>query len=160
MPFNRLLLCRPLFLLLSIFPSIRVFSNESVLCIRWPKFYYYYYPTSSTFTKFFYYYFTIVWPLLELRCQHQSFPWIFRVGFFQDWLVWSPCCPRDSQESSPAPQFQSVNSSALSFLYSPNPASVHDYWENGSPNIRADNLNCSFEKSHQAIQARVLNLPQ
>ena len=38
MPFNRLILCRPLLLLPSIFPSIRVFSNESVLCIRWPKY--------------------------------------------------------------------------------------------------------------------------
>ena len=38
MPSNHLILCRPLFLLPSIFPSIRVFSNESVLCIRWPKY--------------------------------------------------------------------------------------------------------------------------
>ena len=37
MPSNHLILCRPLLLLPSIFPSIRVFSNESVLCIRWPK---------------------------------------------------------------------------------------------------------------------------
>ena len=39
--------------------------------------------------------------LLEL--QHQSFQWIFRVDFLYDWLVWSPCCPRNSQESSPEP---------------------------------------------------------
>ena len=38
MPSNHLILCRPLFLLPSIFPSIRVFSNESALCIRWPKY--------------------------------------------------------------------------------------------------------------------------
>ena len=38
MPFNRLILCYPLLLLLSIFPSIRVFSNESVLHIKWPKY--------------------------------------------------------------------------------------------------------------------------
>ena len=44
--------------------------------------------------------------LLGLQLQHQSFQWIFRVDFFYDWLVWSPCCPRDSQESSPAPQFE------------------------------------------------------
>ena len=37
----------------------------------------------------------------------------------QDWLAWSPCCPRDSQESSPTPQFKSINSLVLSFLYSP-----------------------------------------
>ena len=40
--------------------------------------------------------------VLELQLQHQSFQWIFRVDFFYDWLVWSPCCPRDSQQSSPA----------------------------------------------------------
>ena len=50
--------------------------------------------------------------VLELQLQHQSFQWIFRVDFLQDWLVWSPCCPRDSQESSPAPQFESINSSS------------------------------------------------
>ena len=38
MPSNHLILCRPLLLLPSIFPSIRVFSSESVLCIRWPKY--------------------------------------------------------------------------------------------------------------------------
>ena len=42
--------------------------------------------------------------VLELQLQHQSCQWMFRVDFFQDWLVWSPCCPRGSQESSPAPQ--------------------------------------------------------
>ena len=46
--------------------------------------------------------------VLELQLQHQSFQWIFRVDFLQDWLVWSPCCPRDSQQfkmclSDPAP---------------------------------------------------------
>ena len=54
------------FLLPSVFPSIRVFSIESVLPIRWPK-------------------------VLEL--QHQYFPWIFRDNFLWDLLVWSPCCP-------------------------------------------------------------------
>ena len=45
---------------------------------------------------------------------------------------WSPCSPRDSQESSPTPQFKSINSSALSFLYSPTLTSTHDYWKNHS----------------------------
>ena len=56
MPSNHLILCCSLLLPPSIFPSIRVFSNESVLCIRWPK-------------------------LLELQLQDQSFQWIFRVDF-------------------------------------------------------------------------------
>ena len=46
--------------------------------------------------------------LLELQLQHQSFQWIFRVNFFLDWLIWSPCSPRDSQDSSPVPQFKSI----------------------------------------------------
>ena len=55
-PSNHLILCRPLLLLLSIFPRNRVFSNESVLCIRWPKYW-------------------------EFQLQHQSFQWIFRTDF-------------------------------------------------------------------------------
>ena len=47
-------------------------------------------------------------------------------------LNWSPCCPRDSQESSPAPQFKSIYSSVLSLLYSPTPTSLHDYWKDHS----------------------------
>ena len=52
----------------------------------------------------------------------------------QDWspLEWNPCSPRDSQESSPTPQFKSINSSVLSFLHSPTVISIHDHWENHS----------------------------
>ena len=46
--------------------------------------------------------------ILGLQLQHQSFQWIFKVDFLYDWLVWSPCSPRDSQESSPTPQFEST----------------------------------------------------
>ena len=67
--------------------------------------------------------------VLEFQLQHQSFQWIFRTDFLYDGLVWSPCCPRDSQESSPTPQFKSISSSALSFLYSPTLTSIHDYWK-------------------------------
>ena len=81
MPSSHLILCHPLLLLPSIFSSIRVFSNESVLSIRWPK----------------------CW---SFSYQHQSFQWIFRTDFPQDGLVGSPCSPRDSQESSPTPQFK------------------------------------------------------
>ena len=52
----------------------------------------------------------------------------------QDWLVGSPWSSRDSQESSPTPQFKSINSSALGFLYSPILTSIHDYWKNHSLN--------------------------
>ena len=57
--------------------------------------------------------------VLELQIQHQSFQWIFRTDFLQDGLVGSPHSPRDSQESSPAPQFKSISSSAFSLLYGP-----------------------------------------
>ena len=54
--------------------------------------------------------------VLELQLQHQSFQWIFRTDFLEDWRVLSPCNARDSQESSPTPQFKSFSSSVLSFL--------------------------------------------
>ena len=68
--------------------------------------------------------------VLEFKLQHQSFQWIFRTDFLYSWLVWSPHSPRDSQESSPTPQFKSINSSPFSFLYSPTLPSIHDYWTN------------------------------
>ena len=52
----------------------------------------------------------------------------------QDWfpfrLTWSPCSPRDSQGSSPTPQFKSINSLALTFLYGPTLTSIYNYWKN------------------------------
>ena len=59
-------------------------------------------------------------------------PIIFRTDFLYDGLVGSPCSPRDSQESSPTPQFKSINSWALSFLYCSTLTSIHDYWKNHS----------------------------
>ena len=114
MPSSHLILCHSLLYLPSIFPSIRVFPNESVLLrIRWAKYW------SFSFS-------------ISL-----SEPWmnperIFRVDFLKDKLVWSPCCPRDSQESSPTPQFESISSLVLSFLYGPTLTSIHDYWKNHS----------------------------
>ena len=70
--------------------------------------------------------------VLEFQPQHQSFQGILRTDFLKDRLVGSPCSPRDSQESSPTPQFKSINSSALSFLHSPTLTSIHDYWKNQS----------------------------
>ena len=54
-----------------------------------------------------------------LEFQLQSFQWIFRTEFLLNWPVWSLCSPRDSEESSPTPQWKSINSLVLSFLYSP-----------------------------------------
>ena len=102
-PSHHLVLCHPLLLLSSIFPSIRVFFSESALCQ--------------------------VAKVLELQVQHQSFHWIFRVDFLWDWPTWSPCSRRDSQESLSAPQFKSINSLVLSLLCDPTLTSVHDYWK-------------------------------
>ena len=68
--------------------------------------------------------------VLELPLQ--SFQWIFRVDFLYYWLVGSPCSPRDSQESSPTPQFESISYLVLSLLYGPTLTSVHDCWKNHS----------------------------
>ena len=105
MPFNHFIFCRPL-LLSSIFPSIRVFSNESTLCMRWPK------DWSFSFN---------ISPCNE----HPGL-----ISSRMDWL--DLLSPRDSQESSPTPQFKSVNSWVLSFLYSPILTSIHDYCKNHS----------------------------
>ena len=101
MPSNHLILSRSL-LPPSILPSIRVFSNESVLCIRWPKY----------------------WRFSISPSDEYSGLISFRMG-----LVGSPCCPRDPQESSPTPQFKSISSSELSFLYGSTLTFVHGYWE-------------------------------
>ena len=67
--------------------------------------------------------------VLEFQLQHQSFQWTRKTDLLQNGLIGSPCSPRDSQESSPTPQFKSINSSGLSFLYSLNLTSIHDYWK-------------------------------
>ena len=95
----------PFSLCLQSFPASGSFPmSESGLCIRWPKY----------------------WRF----SQHQSFQWIFRTDLLYNWLLWFPCSPRDSQEPSPTPHLKSINSSALSFLYSPTLISTHDYWKN------------------------------
>ena len=59
-----------------------------------------------------------------------NFQWILKTDFLQDWLVWSPWCPRDSRESSPTPQFKSINFLVLSILHGSTLTSIHDYWKN------------------------------
>ena len=70
--------------------------------------------------------------VLEFQLQHQSFQWIFRTDFLEDGLLVSPCCPRNSQESSPTPQFKTISSLVLSFPYSPSLTAILDYWKNHS----------------------------
>ena len=97
---NHLILCCPLLLLPSMFPSISVFSNESVLHIRLPKFW------SFSFS---------ISPFNEYSGL---------VSFRIDWFDLL-----EVQETSPTPQFKSINSLVLSFLYSPTLTSIHDYWK-------------------------------
>ena len=98
MPSSHLILCHRLLLPPSIFPSIRVFSNKSVLRIRWPKYWSFSFSISP------------------------SNEYSGLISFRMDWL--------NSQESPSTPQFKSINSSVLSFPYSPTLTSIHDYWKN------------------------------
>ncbi|CAM9314537.1 unnamed protein product [Rangifer tarandus platyrhynchus] len=104
MPSNHLILCRPL-LLLSIFPSTRVFSSELAFHIRLAKCWSFSISPSSEYSRL--------------------------ISFRIDWFG-LPACPTDSQESSLAPQFESINSSALTLLYGPTLRSIHDCWKNHS----------------------------
>ena len=70
--------------------------------------------------------------VLKFQLQHQSLQWTPRTDLLYDGRVGSPCSPMDSQESSPTPQFKSINSLVLSFLHSPTLTSIHDYWKNHS----------------------------
>ena len=108
MPSNHFLLSCPLLLLPSIFPSIKVFSNESALHIKVAK-------------------------VLEFQLQHQSFQWKPRTGLLLDGLVGPPCSPRDSQGYSPTTEFKNINTPVFSFLYSPNITSIHDHWKKPKP---------------------------
>ena len=66
--------------------------------------------------------------VLELQLQHQSFQQIFSTDFLS-WLPWSPCSPGDSQKSSPIPQFESISSSVLRFLYGSTLTAIHGHWK-------------------------------
>ena len=105
MPSNHLILFRPLLLLPSVFSSIRVFSIESVLHIRWPKYW------SFSFS---------ISPFNEYSGL---------ISFRMDWLDLL-AVQRTLQESYLTPQFKSINSLALSFLYSPTLTFILDYWKN------------------------------
>ena len=107
MPSNHLILCHPHLLLPSILPSIRVISNESVLCIRWPKY----------------------WSFIFSISPSNEYSGL--ISFRMDWFDFL-ACSRDSRESSPIPQFKNTNYSMFSFLYGPTLTSIHDYWKNHS----------------------------
>ena len=88
--------------------------------------------------------------VLEFQLQCQSFQWTPRTDLLEDGLVGSPCRPRDSQ-TSPAPQFKSINSSALSFLHSPTLTSIHDHWKNHS----LDQMDLCWQSNVSAFQYAV-----
>ena len=107
-PSNHLILCHPLLLLPSIFPSIRVFANELALRIRWPKYWSFSFNISP------------------------SNKYLGLISFRMDWL--DLLAVQGTLESSPTPQFKSIHSLALSFPYNPTLTSIHDYWKNHSLN--------------------------
>ena len=99
MPSNHPILCCPLLLQPSIFPSIRVFSNESVLCIRWPKYWSFSFSISP------------------------SNEYSQLISFRIEWLDLLAV----QGTLSPTPQLESFNSSVLSLLYGPTLISINDY---------------------------------
>ena len=106
MSINHLILGCPLLLLPSIFPNIRVFSNQLALHIRWPKYQSFNISPSNEYPGFI----------------------SFRIDSLTLGLI--SLLSRDSQDSSPVPQFQSIKSSVLSLLYGPTLTPTHDYWKN------------------------------
>ena len=105
-PSNYLILCHPLLLLSPIPPSMSLFQSVN---------------SSHEVAK-----------VLEFQLQHYSLQRNSRAHLLRYGLVGSPCSSRDFQESSPTPQFKSINSSVLSFLHSPTLTSIHDYRKNHS----------------------------
>ena len=103
-PSNDLILCCPLLLPPSNFPSIRVFSNESFLHIRGPKYQSFSFNISPS----------------------NQYPGL--ISFRMDWL--DLLAVQGTQQSSPTPQLKSINFLTLSFLYSPTLTSIHDHWNN------------------------------
>ena len=106
MPSNHLILCRPVLLLPSIFPSIRVFSNESALCIRWPKYW------SFSFK-------------INPSDEHPGL-----ISFRMD--SWISLQSKGLSRVFSNNTVQSINTSVLSFLHSPTLTSIHDHWKNHS----------------------------
>ena len=104
MPSNHLILCCPLLLLPSTFPTLRVFSKESFLCIRWPKDWSFSISPSNEYSGL--------------------------ISFRTDWF--DLLAVQGTLKSSPAPKFKSVSSLVLSLLYSPTLTSIHYYWKNHS----------------------------
>ena len=70
--------------------------------------------------------------IIGVSASASIFPMNTQDYLLQNGLVGSPCSPRDSQESSPTPQFKSINSLVLSFLHSPTLLFIHDHWKNHS----------------------------
>ena len=106
MPSSHLILCHPLLLLPPIPPSIRVFSNESTLRMRWPKYWNFSFSISPS-------------------SEHPGL-----ISFRMDWLDF--LAVQGILESSPTPQVKSINFSVLSFLHCPTLTSIHDHWKNHS----------------------------
>ena len=103
MPSNHLILCRPLLLPPSVFPSIRVFSDESLLHIRWPS--------------------------IGVSASSSDLPVNIKDWFPLAWTGWISLQSKGLSRIFSTPQFKSINALVLSFLYSPTLTSIRDYWK-------------------------------
>ena len=106
MPSNHFTHCCPLVLLPLIFPSIRVFSSELALCLRWPEYW------NFSFS-------------ISLSNEYSGLISLGLAGLIS-------LQSKGLSRVSPTPQFKSISSLALSFLYGPTLTSIHDYWKNHS----------------------------
>ena len=118
MPSNHLLLCHLLLLLPSISPSIRVFSKESAVRIRWPRY------SSFSFS-------------ISLSNEYSG-----QISFKMDWFDLL------AVQGTLAPQFESIHSLGLSFLYSPTLPSTHDHWKN----YNSDYMDLCWQSNISAFQ--------
>ena len=106
MPSNHLILCSPFLLLSSIFPRIRVFSSESVLCIKWPKYW--------------------------ISASASVLPMNIQDWFTLGWTGWISLQSKGHSRVFSNSTLHSINFLVFTFLYSPTLTSIHDYWKNHS----------------------------
>ena len=128
---NRLILCCPLLLLPSIFLCIRACSNESTLCIRWPKYWSFRFSISPSNAE------------------------SGLISFRMDWF--DLCHPSDSQESSPAPQFKNA---LIAQLVKNPPAMQRPWWFNsGSGRSSGEGIGYPFQYSWASLVAQLVKNP-
>ena len=142
MPSNHLILCHPLLLLPTIPPSMRIFSNESTLHMRWPKYWSFSFSISPSNEHPGLISFRMDWldllavqrtlkSLLHHHSSKASIPWLIHINVWQKSLQYYKVISLQLIEINEK-KYKSINSSVFNFLHSPTLTSIHDYWRNHS----------------------------